>query len=75
MKYIIRDPKILNGTAVVVNTRIPVSKLLDYLRNGYSLDEICDHYPQLDKSILDKALSEISADLDKDLNAPQTSSS
>lgn len=74
MKYIIRDPQILNGAAVVVNTRIPVSTVLNYLKHGYTLDEICDHYPQLNTTILEHMLSEVSANFDKEPHATQASS-
>jgi len=40
-----RDPDILGGTPVFVETRVPVKALLDYLAGGYTLDDFLDDFP------------------------------
>ena len=33
------DPEILGGTPVFVGTRVPLRNLIDYIEEGYTLDE------------------------------------
>ena len=39
------DPEILGGTLVFQGTRVPAQTLLDYLDDGYSLEEFLDFFP------------------------------
>lgn len=41
------DPEILSGTTVFVGTRVPLRNLIDYLEQGYSLDEFLDAFPSV----------------------------
>jgi uncharacterized protein (DUF433 family) len=44
------DPEILSGTPVFVGTRVPLRNLIDYLEEGYSLDEFLDSFPSVTRS-------------------------
>ncbi len=41
------DPEILGGTPVFFRTRVPLRNLIDYLEQGYSLDEFLDDFPSV----------------------------
>jgi uncharacterized protein (DUF433 family) len=43
------DPEILGGTPVFVGTRVPLRNLIDYLEDGYSLDEFLDDFPSVSR--------------------------
>lgn len=73
MKYLSTDPNILNGTTTIRETRIPISKIVNLLQHGYTIEEICNQYPQLNRDLVNHALNEAIQVLDKDLNASQTS--
>ena len=44
------DREILGGTPVFVGTRVPLRNLIDYLEQGYSLDEFLDSFPSVTRS-------------------------
>lgn len=73
MKYLKNDPNILNGTTVIVNTRIPISRIIFLLKQGYMIEEICDQYPQLTKITINHALDEASLVLDRDIHETHAS--
>ena len=41
------DPEILGGTPVFVRTRVPLRNLIDYIEEGYTLDEFLDEFPSV----------------------------
>jgi len=41
------DPDILGGTAVFVGTRVPMQTLLDYLDDGFSIDQFLEFFPSV----------------------------
>jgi uncharacterized protein (DUF433 family) len=43
------DPAVLGGTLVFRQTRVPAQTLLDYLDDGYSLDEFLDFFPSVSR--------------------------
>lgn len=48
--YISRNPEIMLGKPVIKGTRITVSLILQKLSNGYSVDDIIQSYPHLNKN-------------------------
>lgn len=44
------NPKILAGKPVIKGTRIPVTLILNLLRNGYTVKRILEAYPNLAKN-------------------------
>ena len=41
------DPALMGGTLVFQGTRVPAQTLLDYLDDGYSLDEFLEMFPSV----------------------------
>lgn len=58
-KYISRDPKIMGGTPVIAGTRIPVSRILFLLKDGYTVEAIADDYPHVKSNIIEGAIDEV----------------
>jgi len=57
--YIVKNPDILDGTSVVLGTRIPISRILFLFKQGYTIDEISLEYPQLSEKIVASVIEEI----------------
>ena len=47
-KYINIDPKILGGTPVVAGTRIPIERIYELIKQGYSTESLVKEYPQVE---------------------------
>ena len=45
-----RDPDILGGTPVFIDTRVPVKSLLDYIAGGHTLDDFLDDFPTVTRA-------------------------
>jgi len=41
------DPELMGGTLVFRRTRVPAQTLLDYLDDGFSLDEFLEMFPSV----------------------------
>ena len=54
---IILDPAILAGKPVIAGTRISVQLILEKLRDGWTIDELLEDYPQLSRAQIDAALA------------------
>jgi uncharacterized protein (DUF433 family) len=50
------DPGILGGIPVFVGTRVPVRNLIDYIEEGYTLDEFLDDFPSVSREQVVTAL-------------------
>lgn len=67
--YIISDPKILGGKHVIAGTRIPISRILFLLKDGYTVEAIHDEYPDIEIEILKGAIDEAVRIIDSNRNA------
>lgn len=47
-KYIIIDPEILGGAPVISGTRIPIERVQELVRQGYTPATLKKEYPQVD---------------------------
>jgi len=65
MTYIITNPNILGGAPVVVGTRIPASRMVHLLGQGYSIEQIQEVYPQLTKKIITGVIGTIAESAEK----------
>lgn len=65
MKYLNSDPKICGGDLVIKGTRISISVIFHRLKDGHSLEDIHDIYPQLSISTLKGAIEEAISLLEK----------
>ena len=43
------DPSVMGGTLVFRASRVPAETLLDYLDDGYTLDEFLEMFPSVDR--------------------------
>ena len=43
------DPAVMGGTLVLRASRVPAQTLLDYLDDGYTLDEFLEMFPTVDR--------------------------
>lgn len=43
------DPKVLGGTMVFRDTRVPAQTLFDYIDRGHSLEIFLDHFPTVQR--------------------------
>ncbi len=43
------DPAVMGGTLVFRASRVPAQTLLDYLDDGYTLDEFLEMFPTVDR--------------------------
>lgn len=53
---VISSPKVLGGTLVFRGTRVPVQTLLDYLNDGFTLDEFLDTFPSVSRQLAEEFL-------------------
>ena len=44
------NPRIMSGTPVFKNTRVPIKNLIDYLEAGDDLDEFLDDFPSVSRT-------------------------
>jgi uncharacterized protein (DUF433 family) len=54
--YITADPGILGGKPVIAGTRISVQLVLEKLRDGWTIDDLLEDYPQLMREQIEAAL-------------------
>jgi uncharacterized protein (DUF433 family) len=43
------DPSILGGTVVFRGTRVPVQTLVDYLSDGFSIEQFLGFFPSVER--------------------------
>jgi uncharacterized protein (DUF433 family) len=58
-KYITSTPTIMGGYPVLAGTRIPVSRIIYLLKEGYPLEAIHDQYSWVAIKTLEGAIDEI----------------
>ena len=59
MAWIVTDSEHLGGTPRVRDTRISVSRLLELLATGMSMEEIVQNYPTLSQEAIKGVLTEL----------------
>lgn len=65
--YIITDHNILNGKAVIKDTRITVELILDKLAEGEGFDQILESHPRITKESIYACLSYASDSLKNEI--------
>ncbi|OGE14258.1 hypothetical protein A3G14_04435 [Candidatus Curtissbacteria bacterium RIFCSPLOWO2_12_FULL_38_9] len=71
--YITSDPKILGGTPVIKGTRIPVSRIIFLLKEGYTVDAIHQDYPHVSVGLLETVIDEVANMIDSSRNDQKVS--
>lgn len=61
-KYIERNPEVMLGKPIIKGTRITVELIMRKMASGYTVDEILQSYPHLNKEQVMAAL-EFAADM------------
>jgi len=64
-KNITSTPTIMGGQPVIKGTRIPVSRIIYLLKQGYPLEAIHDQYSWVDMKTLEGVIDEIVELIDK----------
>ncbi len=64
-QYISSNPEIMTGKPVIAGTRVPISRILFLLKEGYTLDAIQDEYPHVPLKKIKGAVNELIDILDK----------
>lgn len=60
------DPAVMGGTLVFRDSRVPVQTLLDYLHDGYTLDEFVEMFPSVDRADATEFLRLVQDEADAD---------
>ncbi len=60
-RAIVSDPELMNGIPCFRGTRVPFKSLIDYLEDGYSLDEFLEQFPTVSREIAIQSLEEAKA--------------
>ena len=63
-KVVQRDPEIHSGDLVFAGTRVPVDRLVGYLKGGHSIEEFLQDYPTVERWQLESFLELSSQGLD-----------
>lgn len=53
------DPDVLGGKLVFRGTRVPVQSLIDYLHDGYDVDQFLEFFPSVKKEDAQEFLNSI----------------
>ena len=64
-QHIISDPDIFGGKLVIAGTRIPVSRILFLVSDGYTPEAIHQEYPHIGVKTIEAVLDETALILDK----------
>lgn len=70
-RYIVSRPDILGGSPCIAGTRIPLSRIVFLLREGYTLDAIHTEYPHIDRTVLSGAIDELIDTIEHTVHASQ----
>lgn len=69
-QYIVRDPAVCGGEAVVKGTRVTVRTVLASLAEGMSVSEIIRDFPTLDEDSVRAVIAFAAASAEEDLPVP-----
>ena len=72
-KYITSTPGIMSGDRVIAGTRVPISRILFLLKEGYTLEAIHEEYTHILLDILSGAIDEVIAVIKQTLHAKKVS--
>ena len=64
-KYITSTPGIMSGDPVIAGTRIPISRIIYLLSQGYSVKALHNDYPWVTMKVLKGVIDEIAEIVDK----------
>lgn len=60
------DPAVMGGTLVFRGSRVPAQTLLDYLDDGYTIEEFLDFFPSVSRADAIEFLQLARGDVDAD---------
>jgi uncharacterized protein (DUF433 family) len=61
MEYraVVSDPELMNGIPCFRGTRVPFKSLIDYLEDGYTIDQFLEQFPTVSREIAIQSLEEV----------------
>jgi uncharacterized protein (DUF433 family) len=68
-RYLASNPQIMSGQPVIKGTRVPISRIIFLLKEGYTLEAIHEEYPHIDIPTLSGAIDEAITTLNQMLHA------
>ena len=69
-QYIIRDPKICGGEAVIKRTRVTIRTILASLAEGANIEDILEDFPTLTENDVRAVIAFAAASAEDDLPVP-----
>ena len=70
--YITIDPEIMSGQPCIVGTRVPISRILFLISQGYSLKDVHVEYPHVSMKVLEGVFNELAQDMQTHAYDPHT---
>lgn len=64
MQYITVSHDIMGGKPVIAGTRIPVSRIIFLLKDGFTLESIHEQYPHVNIKTLEAVVDEVAQTID-----------
>jgi len=61
ISYISSDPSIMRGALVITGTRIPIVRILFLIKEGYTLEQVREEYPQISLVTLQNVMEELAS--------------
>lgn len=59
----------MRGALVIAGTRVPIERILYMISEGYTINEIHNHYPWVSKKAFKGAIAELAAKIDTNKDA------
>ncbi len=72
-QYISATSDIMSGKPVIAGTRVPISRILFLLKEGYTLEAIHEEYPHIPLETLSGAIDEVITVINQTLHAKKIS--
>ena len=72
-KYITATSDIMSGQPVIAGTRVPISRILFLLKEGYTLEAIHEEYPHIPTETLSGAVDEVITVVNQTLHVKKVS--
>lgn len=55
-EYLVVDPEVCHGQLTFKGTRVPVEAVLTFLSMGYTIDDVLEEWPYIERAAINEAL-------------------